>query len=200
MASCGAPSIGPNNGSNSRTLPPEFNDCFLKVKSPKLFCVVGTVAAPDEDIARDFARINGKLLILDAFQSQVTATVEQLCSTSKATDAEMHRGELRGEAQASIGGFRTPPLSGTAEGKAIASRMDANKRCKASEAFSQLTSIQLMGLQTSGWYWDNSSSRAYVIMTAPYEALRAAVKLSAATPEQKQVMLEAVEAFAAGRP
>ena len=92
---------------------------------------------------------------------------------------------------------RTPPISGTAEARALGTKVEASQRCTASEGFKQTSSLDMMGLQTAGWHWDGG--RAFVIMTVPFESIRMAVKSSTAKEDQKKAMLLVVDALEDGR-
>ena len=172
-----------------------ITDC-QSLTSPELYCTLGRAEAPSESAARQIAEADAADQLVLGLVSQLTSRIEsdQVVETRRNStqDATKAGGDIRVETP--LGNLRSPEaaVTGSHEQRSDAEEATASVR----KHFTREASASLFGLRLGQAHWDVQRRTYAVVITVPYESLRAYVEgIADVQPQVQRRILRAIDAM-----
>lgn len=160
----------------------------------EVFCTVGHGHAASESAARQLAEADAADQLVQSLVSQLTSTVRRDSSIDTETTTRRVSGDASGQGHLStaLGDVKTPTAGVSGTG---AVETDTSRTIEVVEKhFTREASGRLFGVRMGPSHWETARSDYHVIVTVPYESVRAYVEgLNDIEPAVKQRIMRAID-------
>jgi len=160
----------------------------------ELFCTVGHAHAASESAARQLAEADAADQLVQSLVSNLTSTVKKQSNVETETTTRRVAGDASGQGHLStaLGEVKTPTAGVRGSG---AVETDTTRTVEVVEKhFTREASGKLFGVRMGPTHWEPAGSNYHVIVTVPYESVRAYVEgLGEVDPAVKQRIMRAID-------
>lgn len=178
---------------------PAQSNCESAV-AKELFCTLGHGHAASESSARQLAEADAADQLAQSLVSKLTSAIKKDSTTETQTATKRVAGDASGQGHVSTGLGEVKTPNAGVSGSGVVESDEARSVEVVEKHFTREASAQLFGMRMGPSHWDGPKSNYHVIVTVPYESVRAYVEgLSDLDPKVKDRIMRAVNVLEKSR-